>query len=300
MGHVRTIEVAERLDGAAIDAIVEAKDGRTVSVCLPCRDEAATVGPLVSVIRRELIDATGLVDELIVIDDRSTDDTARVASHAGARVVAIGDVHESHGEGHGKGNAMWATLLVSSGDFVVWCDGDVTSFEPDWVMKLVAPLLSDDSIALMKALYHRPTKYGGGGRTTELVARPLMSRYFPELTGLAQPLSGEYAGRRSVLEQLRFMQGWGVEMGLLIDIADAHGAESIGQVDLGHRLHRHRSLQSLSVQAAEVMATMLDRAGVPPNDGEVEQVLQRADGSAVPLNLASRASLSSLGLGSSR
>ncbi len=298
MGHVRTIEVADRLDAAAIEAIVAAKAGRTVSVCLPCRDEAATVGPLVSVIRRELIDATGIVDELIVIDDRSTDDTARVASHAGARVVAIGDVHDAHGEGHGKGNAMWATLLVSSGDFVVWCDGDVTSFEPDWVLKLVAPLLEDDSLALIKALYHRPTKYGGGGRTTELVARPLMSRYFPDLTGLAQPLSGEYAGRRSVLEQLRFMQGWGVEMGLLIDIANAHGADSIGQVDLGNRLHRHRSLQSLSVQAAEVMATMLDRAGVPPVDGEAEQVLQRADGSAVPLNLASRPSLTSLGLGS--
>lgn len=292
MTGVRTFEPAERLDAATVEAILAAKAGRTVSVCLPCRDEAATIGPLVSVIRRELIDATGIVDELIVVDDRSTDDTARVAAHAGARVVPIGDVHETHGEGHGKGNVMWASLLVSHGDFVVWCDGDLTSFEPNWVSRLVAPLLDDSSVALVKALYHRPTKYGGGGRTTELVARPLMSRFYPELTGLAQPLSGEYAGRRSVLEQLHFVQGWGVEMGLLIDIAKEYGAPSIGQVDLGDRLHRHRSLQSLSVQAAEVMATMLDRAGV--SAGEAEQVLTRSDGSAIPLNLAHRPPVSSM------
>lgn len=296
MGAVRTFEVPDRLDDSEVDRLLAAKGDRTISVCLPCRDEAATVGPLISVIRSELIVKTGLVDELIVLDDRSTDDTARVATHAGARVVSIEDIHAEHGEGHGKGNALWATLLVSHGDFVVWCDGDVTSFEPDWVSKLLLPMLDDDTVGMVKALYHRPTKYGGGGRTTELVARPLMSRYFPQLTGLAQPLSGEYAGRRTILEQLDFVQGWGVEMGLLIDIVDRFGPESIAQVDLGHRLHRHRSLQSLSVQAAEVMATVLDRAGHPPANGEAEQALIRADGSDVPLNLRSRPSLASLGL----
>lgn len=296
MAGVRTFEVPDRIDDDEISRLLDAKGERTISVCLPCRDEAATVGPLISVIRSELIAKTGLVDELIVLDDRSTDDTARVATHAGARVVSIDDVHAAHGEGFGKGNALWATLLVSHGDFVVWCDGDVTSFEPDWVSKLLLPMLADDTVGMVKALYHRPTKYGGGGRTTELVARPLMSRYFPELTGLAQPLSGEYAGRRSVLEALSFVQGWGVEMGLLIDIADRYGPEAIAQVDLGNRLHRHRSLQSLSVQAAEVMATMLDRAGHPPGDGEVQQALIRADGTDVPLNLRSRPSLASLGL----
>ena len=288
---VQTFATAARLDDESVRAVVAAKDGRTVSVCIPCRDEAATVGSLVAVIRRELMTAgCGLVDELIVLDDRSTDDTARVAAAAGARVVSIDDVHREHGAGHGKGNALWATLLVSHGDIVVWCDGDVTSFEPDWVTKLVAPLLDDASVMMMKALYHRPTNYGGGGRTTELVARPLMSRYFPTLTGLAQPLSGEYAGRRSALERLSFVQGWGVEMGLLIDIERTWGAEAIGQVDLGSRLHRHRSLHSLSVQAAEVMATMLDRADVSATlaGEEGEQVLERADGSVVPLNLATR------------
>ncbi|MCH9837000.1 MAG: glucosyl-3-phosphoglycerate synthase [Ilumatobacter sp.] len=296
IGGVRTFATTERLDDDVVNAVVAAKAGRTVSVCIPCRDEAATIGPLVSVIRRELMLDIGLVDELIVLDDRSTDDTARVAVHSGAQVVSIDDAHQEHGEGHGKGNALWVTLLVSHGDIVVWCDGDVTSFEPDWVTKLVAPLLNDSSVMMMKALYHRPTNYGGGGRTTELVARPLMSRYFPGLTGLAQPLSGEYAGRRTALERLSFVQGWGVEMGLLIDIEREWGATAIGQVDLGSRLHRHRSLHSLSVQAAEVMATILDRAGVPPVEGEVEQVLQRADGSAVPLNCATRRSLASLGL----
>lgn len=299
MSSVRTFLLPDRLDGAFVEKLIEAKAGRTVSVCLPCRDEAATVGPLVSVIRNELIAGSGIVDELIVLDDRSTDDTARVAAHAGARVVSIDDVHATHGEGHGKGNALWATLLVSHGDLVVWCDGDVTSFEPDWVTRLVAPLVTDESVGMVKALYHRPTRYGGGGRTTELVARPLMSRYFPGLTGLAQPLSGEYAARRSVVEQVSFVQGWGVEMGLLIDVAERFGPAAIGQVDLGHRLHRHRSLQSLSVQAAEVMATMLGRAGVAPPGGEAEQSLRRADGSEVPLNLATRPSLASLGLGGS-
>lgn len=295
-GAVRTFATVDRLDDRAVRAVITAKAGRTVSVCIPCRDEAATIGPLVSVIRRELMGARPVVDELIVLDDRSTDDTARVARSAGARVVSIDDVHREHGDGHGKGNALWATLLVSRGDFVVWCDGDVTSFEPDWVTKLVSPLLDDPTVVLMKALYHRPTNYGGGGRTTELVARPLMSRCFPNLTGLAQPLSGEYAGRRSALEQLSFVQGWGVEMALLIDIERRWGAESIGQVDLGSRLHRHRSLHSLSVQAAEVMATMLDRAGDPAAlaSGEAEQVLERADGSVVPLNLASRRPVASL------
>jgi len=292
MTGVRTFEV----DDCAGNVLAEAKAGRTVSVCIPCRDEAATIGPLVSVIRRELMGSNNIVDELIVLDDRSTDDTARVAAHAGARVVSIDDVHATHGWGHGKGNALWATLLVSHGDFIVWCDGDVTSFEPDWVVKLLSPMLDDESVALVKALYHRPTRYGGGGRTTELVARPLMSMYFPELTGLAQPLSGEYAGRRDVLERLVFQQGWGVEIAMLIDICRLYGPEAIAQVDLGTREHRNRSLQSLSVQAAEVMATMLSRAGIEPPVGEDEMTLRRADGTQVPLNLRSRRSLRDLGL----
>jgi glucosyl-3-phosphoglycerate synthase len=276
------------IDDCAAEAVVEAKAGRTVSVCIPCRDEAATVGPLVSSIRAELVRKLPLVDELIVLDDRSTDDTAAVASSAGARVVDIGDVHAQHGEGHGKGNALWASLVASEGDFVVWVDGDITSFTPDWIVRLLAPMLDDDTVALVKALSHRPTRLGGGGRTTELVARPLMSLYYPELAGLHQPLSGEYAGRRTVLEQLPFVQGWGVEIAMLIDIARIHGPEAIAQIDLGTREHRHRSLHALSVQAAEVMATMLGRVPAGSLLSEAEPLLRRADGSTVPLNLSER------------
>ena len=125
--------------------------------------------------------------------------------------------------------------------------------------RLLAPMLDDESVALVKAVSHRPTQMGGGGRTTELVTRPLLSLYYPELTGLHQPLAGEYAGRRVVLEQLPFVQGWGVEIAMLIDLARQHGPSSIAQIDVGTREHRHRSLHALSVQAAEVMATMLAR-----------------------------------------
>ncbi len=284
MRSVRLFEI----DDCALDLMVEAKGTRTVSVCIPCRDEAATVGPLVSAIRTELIRRVPLVDELIVLDDRSTDDTAAVAGSAGARVVPIETVHALHGEGHGKGNALWASLVASTGDFVVWMDGDITSFEPNWIVRLLAPMLDDDSVALVKALSHRPTRLGGGGRTTELVARPLLSLYYPELTGLHQPLAGEYAGRRTVLEQLPFVQGWGVEIAMLIDIARRFGPEAIAQVDLGTREHRHRSLHALSVQAAEVMATMLARVPSGSLLTEEQPTLQRADGSAVPLNLSER------------
>jgi len=281
---IRSFEASDH----SIDSVLEAKGGRTVSICIPCRDEAATIGPLVSAIRHELIERLPLVDELIVLDDRSTDETAAVAASVGGTVVRIDDIHARLGEGHGKGNALWASLAASTGDFVVWLDGDITSFEPHWVSRLLGPLLDDESVTLVKAVSHRPTQMGGGGRTTELVTRPLLSLYYPELTGLHQPLAGEYAGRRAVLEQLPFVQGWGVEIAMLIDIARRYGPESIAQIHVGTREHRHRSLHALSLQAAEVMATMLAR--IP--DGSLLQsdspALLRADGSVMPLNLSER------------
>jgi glucosyl-3-phosphoglycerate synthase len=263
-GRTRTFDVGS----VTVDDVRQAKGGRTVSVCLPCRNEAGTVGDLVAAIRGELMCHVPVVDELIVVDDGSEDATARLASRAGATVVPVDDVHRRHGSGRGKGNALWASMIASRGDFVVWCDGDVTSFEPGWVLRLLAPLLDDDSVALVKASYERPTNHGGGGRTTELVARPLLSLYFPELAELDQPLSGEYAGRRSALEQIPFAQGWGVEVAMLIDLARRFGPGCIGQVDLGRRVHRHRDLSALSVQAGEVMATVLARAGALPTVDE--------------------------------
>ena len=284
MTRVRHFE----LEDCGTAAVTDAKGGQTVSVCIPCRDEAATIGPLVATIRRELMERTPLVDELVVLDDRSTDDTAGVAASAGADVVPIDKIHLDHGEGHGKGNALWASLVASRGDLVVWIDGDITSFEPEWVVRLVAPLIDDSTVAVVKSFAHRPTTMGGGGRTTELVARPLMSLYFPELVALHQPLSGEYSGRRSVLEQLAFVTGWGVEMGILIDVANQYGAAAIAQIDVGVREHRHRTLESLSVQAAEVMATMLKRVPSGSLLTDETPALRRADGSMVPLNLSER------------
>jgi len=284
MSGVRTFDVTEW----TVETALEAKGSTTVSMCIPCRNEVATIGSLVRHIRTHLIDRVGLIDELIVLDDRSTDDTAVVATRAGATVVPIDEIHLQHGVGHGKGNALWATLAASHGDLVVWCDGDITSFEPVWVPRLLLPLLAEDDLALVKATYHRPEQYGGGGRTTELVARPVLSLFFPELTGLDQPLAGEFAGRRSMLEQIPFVEGWGAEIGMLIDLAQRFGAGCIGQVDLGTRRHRHRSLLELSVQAAEVMATALARTPAAAAFASDELVLIRGDGTALPVHLDER------------
>jgi glucosyl-3-phosphoglycerate synthase len=275
------------------ERLLRAKAGRTISVCIPCRNEAATIGELVGKICADLVERVPLVDELIVLDDRSTDGTAEVATAAGAQVVSISEVHERYGEGNGKGNALWATLASSTGEFVVWCDGDVTSFEPSWVVHLLAPLMTGTDLAMVKGCYARPTDHGGGGRTTELVARPLISLFFPELAGLHQPLSGEYAVRRSVIEELPFVEGWGAEMALLIDLSRRCGVGSIAQVDLGTRLHRHQDLHSLSVQAAEVMATVLARAGAGASFAVDHPALLRPNGVIEALNLAERPSLAS-------
>jgi glucosyl-3-phosphoglycerate synthase len=271
-------------------AIASLKEGRTISVCIPCRNEAPTVGSIVGSIRSELAE---VVDELVVVDDRSTDRTAEVARHAGARVVSTADVEADHGPGSGKGNALWTSLLSSSGDLVVWCDADVTSFEPSWVCRLAYPLLTEPEVALVKARTTRPTDRGGGGRTTELVARPLLSRFFPALTQLAQPLAGEYAGRRDVLESIPFVEGWGVEIAMLIDVLRDYGASALAEIDLGERIHRHRDLHALSLQAAEVTSTVLLRAGV---EAEEPAVLRHPDGSEHLLNLRERPPLRSLEL----
>ena len=172
------------------------KGSRTISVCIPCRNEAQTVGDLIRMIEPTLVGT--LVDELIVLDDDSTDGTGEIAAEAGATVVPVDFVHFFHGAARGKGNALWASLLASAGDIVVWIDGDITSFTTDWIVRLVVPLLIDDELGLVKANYERPSHLGGGGRTTELVARPLLSMYFPEIADLQQPLAGEFAGRRSM------------------------------------------------------------------------------------------------------
>jgi glucosyl-3-phosphoglycerate synthase len=268
------------------------KNDVSVSVCIPCRNEAETIGDLVRMIDDALVGT--LVDELIVLDDGSTDGTSEVASEAGATVVPVDYVHFFHGSAHGKGNAMWASLVASKGDIVVWCDGDITSFTPDWIIRLVIPLLLDDQLGLVKASYERPSHLGGGGRTTELVARPLLSLFFPEIAEMQQPLAGEYAGRRTMLESVPFATGWGVEIGLLIDMYRQFGVESLGQVDLGVRLHRHHKLETLAIQAAEVAATLLARVPDAPPFAEAVPTLRRKSGDDIELNVMVRPPVKSL------
>jgi len=237
-----------------------AKRGRSVSVCLPARDEAATIGSIVRVCR----DLQPLVDEVVVVDDGSTDDTRVVASAAGARVVAAGDVLPECGPGSGKGEALWKSIHAAHGDLIVWCDADVRNFGPPFVIGLLGPLLTSDEVGFVKGFYDRPLdgRAGEGGRVTELVARPLISILFPHLTPVLQPLGGECAGRREVLEQVPFVQGYGVDLGLLVDVAGRFGLGAMAQVDLGERVHRNRPLAELAPQAEAIIATALTRAGL--------------------------------------
>jgi glucosyl-3-phosphoglycerate synthase len=243
--------------------LVAAKGDHIVSVCLPARDEESTVGEIVRSIRTTLVQRNGLVDEILVVDDHSTDATARIAAAAGARVIAAADVLPAHGDGHGKGAAMWKSLAEADGDLIVWCDADVIGFEPHFVTGLLGPLLTRAETGFVKGFYERPAPESGdrGGRVTELVARPMAALLFPHLSSLIQPLSGEYAGRRDLLELLPFVEGYGVDIALLIDIAARFGTDVIAQVDLGTRIHRNRPLDELSAQAAAVLQTMLARAG---------------------------------------
>lgn len=250
--------------------------GHSISVCLPARNEAATVGAIVREIRAELV--PGLVDEVVVVDDDSTDATAEVARAAGALVVGQAGVLPEAGPGSGKGNVLWKSLHACSGDLVCWIDADLRNFRADTVTKLLEPLLADDDTVLVKAGYERafegaPT---GGGRVTELVARPLLSLLFPKLADIVQPLGGEYAARRDALEVLPFVEGWGVELGLLVDVVERFGRDAVAQVDLGTREHRNRPVDELASQSLAIIATALRRAGLMQFDGPTLELI-RAD-----------------------
>jgi glucosyl-3-phosphoglycerate synthase len=268
--------------------LVALKAGRTVSVCIPARNEVGNVGPICRQIVGALMrPGEALVDELLVFDDGSTDTTAAAARNAGATVVRVADILPDAGPGSGKGNVLWKSVAASTGDIIVWCDADLTSFSPAYVTRMIAPLLEDSTIDLVKAFYERlvDERGAGGGRVTELVARPMLSRYFPELATVLQPLGGEYAGRRSLLERLPFFQSYGVETGILIDTLRLVGLDRIAQVDLGYRGHRHRPLHQLTEQAAQIIAVILQRAGVA--DAEHPPLI-KADGDVVPVLIGER------------
>lgn len=253
----------------AAEDLLARKAGATVAVVLPALNEQDTVGRIVSSIRADLMPAgsgQALVDELVVVDSGSTDDTAQVAAQAGARVLQRSDVLPEFDPLPGKGEAMWRGVAATQADLIVFLDSDVTDFSSAFVTGLIAPLLGDDSISLVKAIYDRPLRTlgepeasTGGGRVTELVARPLLASFYPQLTGFVQPLAGEYAVRRTLLERLPFPTGYGVEIGLLIDALDAVGLFGLAQVDLVRRSHRHSSETDLGLMALEIMQTVLRR-----------------------------------------
>ncbi|MEW1700162.1 glucosyl-3-phosphoglycerate synthase [Streptomyces sp. NPDC093249] len=241
-----------------LDQVLAAKRSTRVSVVLPALNEEATVGEIVSVIRRELMsEAVPLVDELVVIDSGSTDRTAEVAAAAGARVVARNAVLPRIPAVPGKGEVLWRSLMVTSGDVVCFVDADLRDFSADFVTGIVGPLLTDPEVSFVKAMYDRPLgdAPGQGGRVTELVARPLLNLHWPALAGFVQPLGGEYAARRSLLERLPFPVGYGVELGLLVDALHTVGLDALAQVDVGVRKHRHQDGQALGRMAAAIYRT---------------------------------------------
>jgi glucosyl-3-phosphoglycerate synthase len=234
----------------------------TVSVVLPALDEEATVGGIVDAIRRDLMTPdVPLVDELVVIDSGSRDRTAQVAADAGARVVQRDAILPRLPSLPGKGEVLWRSLLATSGEIVCFVDADLRAFDSRFVSGIIGPLLTDPDLQLVKAMYDRPLETGdeilpaGGGRVTELVARPLLNLHWPRLAGFVQPLGGEYAARRSLLERLPFPVGYGVELALLIDALTTAGLDALAQVDVGVRRHRHQDGQALGRMSAAIYRT---------------------------------------------
>ncbi|HEX9268918.1 MAG TPA: glucosyl-3-phosphoglycerate synthase, partial [Candidatus Limnocylindria bacterium] len=254
---------------ADLPALVAAKERQNVriSVGLPTLNEEATIGKVIRVIRSRLMERLGLVDELVVIDSDSSDRTREIARAEGVPVHVHQELLPEAGPRRGKGEALWKSLSVLTGDIIVWVDTDVTNFHPKFVYGLLGPLLIRPDIAFVKAFYRRPLNVGGelqatgGGRVTELMARPVLNLFFPELSGMIQPLSGEQAGRRALLERLPFVSGYGIETGLLIDVLRTAGLRAMSQVDMKRRIHRNQSLLALSTMAFEILQVAMQRVG---------------------------------------
>jgi glucosyl-3-phosphoglycerate synthase len=240
------------------------RGGETIAVVIPAKDEQATIGAVVAALR-PLVDEVGLVDELVVVDSESRDATAAVAAAAGARVVRQAGVLPESGPGQGKGEALWKGLAATSGDLVVFVDADLRDVDDRYVTGLAGPLLVHPELQFVKAAYDRPlvangrVEATGGGRVTELLVRPLIAAFWPELGWMAQPLAGEYAGRREALEQVPFAQGYGVEIALLVDLLERYGVTALAQADLGRRVHGHQALDALGRMAAEILHVAVER-----------------------------------------
>lgn len=259
-----------------LEQLRAAKGGRRISVVLPALNEAATVADVVRAASHEL------VDELVVLDSGSTDDTAERATAAGARVVHREDVLPELEPLPGKGEVLWRSLAATTGDVIVFLDSDLIDPDPEFVPSLLGPMLTMPGIQLCKGFYRRPLRMEthdadtGGGRVTELLARPVLDALRPELKDVIQPLGGEYAVTREFAEAVPFAPGYGVEIGLLLDAHGRYGLEGIAQVNLGVRKHRNRSLQQLGVMARQILGAALARAGHRADATEFRQFVQVA------------------------
>jgi glucosyl-3-phosphoglycerate synthase len=278
-----------RWDDWSLDALVAAKGGTRVSLVVPARNEAATVADVVTRLRGALMESVRLVDEVVVIDSDSTDTTYAQAAGAGAVVRCSRDIRPDLGSWPGKGEALWKSLFVTHGDLVVFIDADLVEWDTHFVPGLLGPLLHEPEVQLVKGFYERPGERGAldGGRVTELVARPLVSLAWPVLADLVQPLAGEWAARRSLLERLPVPTGYAVELAALIDTVELHGPGALAQVDLGRRAHRHQSLLDLGAMATQITAAAHRRLGHPVPDDEVR--LRQFRGRAGAIEPADRA-----------
>lgn len=268
-----------------IDELVAAKNGRTVSVVLPALNEEETVADVIA----SIYPLYGtLVDELIVLDSGSTDATAERALAAGAQVITREQAVPELEPVKGKGEVLWRSIAAVTGDIIAFVDSDLIDPDPMFVPKMLGPLLIDPRIHLVKGYYRRPLRTGGqhdangGGRVTELVARPLLASQRPDLTGVLQPLGGEYAGTRELLSSVPFAPGYGVEIGLLIDTFDRYGLDGIGQVNLGVRTHRNRPLIELGVMSRQIVGTLMRRCGIDDSGVGLTQFTAEPDGSFTP------------------
>jgi glucosyl-3-phosphoglycerate synthase len=255
------------LQFADIERLVEIKRerGLTVSVCLPTLNTADSVGETLRVFRTELVERCPLIDQLAVIDSHSTDGTIDICRAEGAEVFFDDEIAPEVEPATGKGEALWKSLFVLDGDIICWVDSDIENIHPRFAYGLVGALLSNPEIGYVKAFYERPIRSegvlqpSGGGRVTELTVRPVLNLFYPDLTGLIQPLSGEYAGRRDVLESVPFFTGYGVETGLLLDIYRRYGLDALAQVDLEVRIHHNQPLPSLSKMSFGIMQAVFKR-----------------------------------------
>jgi glucosyl-3-phosphoglycerate synthase len=249
-------------DDWSLADLLAAKGETTVSLVVPARNEAATVGDVVGRVREALVDTVALVDEIVVIDSDSTDATYDVARDAGAIVHRSAEIRPDLGSFPGKGEAMWKSLFVTRGDVLVFMDADLVDWDTHFVPGLLGPLLNDPGVELVKGFYERPGAEGPfeGGRVTELVARPLIALWFPPLAGLVQPLAGEWAVRRSLFASLPVPTGYAVELAALVDTWRTRGSDAIAQVDLGRRAHRHQALADLGGMATQILTAAWARS----------------------------------------